>query len=120
MINTYSGEKIELRVGDVIGYFGDPRQNMVIEAIITNDFLMTDIDIYPAKDCILLHRPFMPGDEVEFYSKGQKKWLVISPLKKRETLNTKRPSLRKQYRHKNPAWRDHPEYHAERGDSVDG
>ena len=99
MINTYSGEKIEPRVGDALDFDGK-QFTYLIKDLCTGCISEDGIDFYDEEDCTLLHRPFQVGDEYEY--PGQEG--VFSFVVESESL------LPLECIHKNPSWRDHPDY----------
>ena len=115
MINTYSGEKIEPRVGDVVRWEGHKivvthvEGNMI--AYFPGDAL--GFDFLPQSACTLLHRPFQVGDEIselEYEGSASIKDFIIKDDKHRRIIDIFIEDGETILRHKNPSWRDHPDY----------
>ncbi len=110
MINTHSGEMVEPRIGDVIRTLTG--RIFTIDDI-RGDMVYEDIEEQlgaSSNGCTLLHRPFVIGDEVQklddFNVWDNWNYHVLDNEKELGIAESK-PD---RHRHKNPAWRDHPDY----------
>ncbi len=108
MINTYSGEMIKPRVGDICRYikddfYDDIEIKEVFDLSVRAESLTCEnYGISSPENLTLLHRPFQVEDEYEYpRQEGVFSFVVESgsllPLDKKCI-------------HKNPSWRDHPDY----------
>lgn len=122
MIKTHTGEMIEPRVGDVVQTEKISWMTKLPKIIKVNTVLNTFgqrlINMYyPYDTCTLLHRPFQVGDVVKAFNdapnhKGSE---IIEHDENTVTLKNifKVDGVRLPKRifiHKNPAWRDHPDW----------
>jgi len=114
MIKTESGEMIEPRVGDVVkchwpstGETWEEAPVFEIHSLaIEGKAWFTEAGCADLSDCTILHRPFQVGDEIEMNCRI-KGWSG-------DVFQTHDYEYLKagtwEYRHKNPAWRDHSEW----------
>lgn len=103
MINTYLDKPVEPRAGDkLIGPLGVVKE---VRYLLNNNGIMFTDGTFAGngEDYTLLHRPFQVGDEqvrIEF-----------SPIQDQvEADMANQGKFTYQRLHKNPAWRDHPDY----------
>lgn len=98
MIKTYCGEMIEPRVGDVV-LNGCGKFNWTVDE---DNFCGHCLE-----SCTLLHRPFQVGDEVEVECIDDS-WKPLDHRYGDKDLDAFVAAV-SGLRHKNPAWRDHPD-----------